>query len=138
MFSPPKLMQLQWPRATRLMMLQMRLMKAVMIIVLAWIWKPSWWRMSCTLKVASTTSQMTRPQMKTMLMSAPRTSVRRNPKDFFSVGAFIARCMDMILMKNPATSESICAASVMMAIELESHPPMNSNIMKAKQMKVTR
>jgi hypothetical protein len=76
--------------------------------------------------------------MNTILMSAPSTSVRRNPYDFDSVGAFMAKWMDMILIKNPATSDSICAASVMIATEFDSHPPMNSNIMKAKQMKVTR
>ena len=76
--------------------------------------------------------------MKIMLVNAPRTSVRRNPYDFCSVGVFIARWMDIILMKNPVTSDNICAASVMIATEFDSQPPMNSKIMKAKQMKVTR
>ena len=76
--------------------------------------------------------------MKTILVNAPRTSVRRNPKDIYSVGVFIARCIDIMLMKNPVTSDKICAASVITATELESQPPMNSKIMKAKQMDVTR
>mgnify|MGYP000465589096 CR=1 FL=1 len=50
----------------------------------------------------------------------------------------MAKCIDIMLMKNPVTSDNICAASVMIATEFESHPPMNSKIMKAKQMKVTR
>lgn len=41
-------------------------------------------------------------------------------------------------MANPATSESICAASVNIARELEMRPPMISQIMNRKQIMITQ
>jgi hypothetical protein len=38
----------------------------------------------------------------------------------------------------PATSENMCAASTIIAREWERRPPMNSQIMKKKQMQETK
>ena len=45
--------------------------------------------------------------------------------------------MENMLIMNPPTSESICAASVRIAKEPEMRPPIISTIMKAKQIMTT-
>ena len=69
---------------------------------------------------------------------APSTSVRWYPNEWVWLGDHLAARMEAILMMKAEESESMCAASVMMAIEFEIQPPTNSRIMNMKQMPVIK
>ena len=68
---------------------------------------------------------------------APITSALAIPKVYLKEAGFLPILIDKILINKAQTSESICAASVMMAAELDQIPPTNSMIMKIKQNTAT-
>jgi len=118
----------------RLNRLQARLMNAVMSIMGASISTSSWYRIR---SVASRASHMTIAQMISTEARAPRISALWYPKESEEVWGFWLIHIENILIRKPATSESMWAASVRMARELDMIPPIISTTMKPKQMTTT-
>lgn len=69
---------------------------------------------------------------------APIISARWYPYVIFEVAGSLETSIEQILMKKPETSLNICAASVMMANELASRPPISSTSMNMMQIMLTK
>ena len=123
-----------WPKMIKLKMLHAKLMKAVPSMIGASILISS---RKNILVVASHESQTTMPQIIMIETKAPSTSALWYPKEFFAVAFFYPIYIEIIDIPIPPTSESMCAASVKIANELEMIPPAISTIMKRKQIATT-